>query len=177
MLRIPHCLDNRLIDGGKVVSPTHPPHFTPQKHYYFYVPGTHFCKRLSKPQGPVRPQALGNWINRPINHSINQYIRLENLTLCIVSKILTIFEECLEIYLWTIIRLYISAKFTLSLHEQMKIRVKTLYTNPHRKLTLTILKQKKIFHCAVDCCGSCNNEIHLTGKANFYKINVWLLGP
>jgi hypothetical protein len=25
-------LDNRLIDGGKDVSPTHPPHFTPQKH-------------------------------------------------------------------------------------------------------------------------------------------------
>jgi hypothetical protein len=37
MLRIPHCLDNRLIDGGKVVSPTHPPHFTPQKRYYFQV--------------------------------------------------------------------------------------------------------------------------------------------
>jgi hypothetical protein len=35
MLRILHCLDNRLIDGGKVVSLTHPPHFTPQKHYYF----------------------------------------------------------------------------------------------------------------------------------------------
>jgi hypothetical protein len=35
MLRIPHCLDNRLIDGGKVVSLMHPPHFTPQKHYYF----------------------------------------------------------------------------------------------------------------------------------------------
>jgi hypothetical protein len=43
MLRIPHCLDNRLTDGGKVVSPKHPPHFTPQKHYYFYVSGTHFC--------------------------------------------------------------------------------------------------------------------------------------
>jgi hypothetical protein len=41
MLRIPLCLDNRLTDGGKVVSPTHPPHFTPQKHYYFYVSGTH----------------------------------------------------------------------------------------------------------------------------------------
>jgi hypothetical protein len=26
-------LDNRLKDGGKVVSPTHQPHFTPQKHY------------------------------------------------------------------------------------------------------------------------------------------------
>jgi hypothetical protein len=25
MLRIPHCLDNRLTDGGKVVSPTHRP--------------------------------------------------------------------------------------------------------------------------------------------------------
>jgi hypothetical protein len=34
MLRIPHCLDNRLIDGGKFVSPTHRPHFTPQKHYF-----------------------------------------------------------------------------------------------------------------------------------------------
>jgi hypothetical protein len=27
-------LDNRLIDDGKVVSPTHQPHFTPQKHYF-----------------------------------------------------------------------------------------------------------------------------------------------
>jgi hypothetical protein len=33
----------RLIDGGKVVSPTHQPHFTPQKHYYFNVSGTNFC--------------------------------------------------------------------------------------------------------------------------------------
>jgi hypothetical protein len=41
MLRIPHCLDNRLTDGGKVVSPTHPPHVTPQKHYYLYVSDTH----------------------------------------------------------------------------------------------------------------------------------------
>jgi hypothetical protein len=30
MLRIPHCLDNRLTDDGNVVSPTHRPHFTPQ---------------------------------------------------------------------------------------------------------------------------------------------------
>jgi hypothetical protein len=43
MLRIPHRLDIRLTDGSKVVSTTHPPHFTPQKHYYFYVSGTHFC--------------------------------------------------------------------------------------------------------------------------------------
>jgi hypothetical protein len=43
MLRIPHCLDNRLIDDGKVVSPTHQPHFTRQKHYFFNVSGTDFC--------------------------------------------------------------------------------------------------------------------------------------
>jgi hypothetical protein len=27
-------LDNRLIDGGKVVSPTHPQYVTPQKHFF-----------------------------------------------------------------------------------------------------------------------------------------------
>jgi hypothetical protein len=27
-------LDSRLTDGGEVVSPTHLPHFTPQKHYF-----------------------------------------------------------------------------------------------------------------------------------------------
>jgi hypothetical protein len=43
MLRIPHCLENWLTDGGKVVSPTHRPQLTPQKHYYFSVSGTHFC--------------------------------------------------------------------------------------------------------------------------------------
>jgi hypothetical protein len=43
MFRIARCLDSRLIDGGKVVSPTHQPHFTPQKHYYFNVSGIHFC--------------------------------------------------------------------------------------------------------------------------------------
>jgi hypothetical protein len=34
MLRIAHCLDNRLC-GGKFVSPTHRPRSTPQKHYLF----------------------------------------------------------------------------------------------------------------------------------------------
>jgi hypothetical protein len=43
MLKIPRCLDNRLTDGGKIVSLTHLPHFTPQEH----------------PQGLVRPEGLG----------------------------------------------------------------------------------------------------------------------
>jgi hypothetical protein len=38
--------DIRLLDGGKVVSPTRRPLFTPRK-----IPGTHFCWRLSRPQG------------------------------------------------------------------------------------------------------------------------------
>jgi hypothetical protein len=38
MFRIPHCLDNRLRDGGKVVSPTHWPRFTPQKHCWAAEP-------------------------------------------------------------------------------------------------------------------------------------------
>jgi hypothetical protein len=42
-VRSPHCLDldSRLTGGGKAVSPTQRPHFTPQKHYS-YASGTHF---------------------------------------------------------------------------------------------------------------------------------------
>jgi hypothetical protein len=42
VLRIPHCLDSRLIDGCEVVNPTHRPRSTPQKHY-LSASGTHFC--------------------------------------------------------------------------------------------------------------------------------------
>jgi hypothetical protein len=57
MLRILHCLDNRLTDGGEIVSPTHRPRSTPQKH--FSGSGTHLCKRLSKHQGLVLSEELG----------------------------------------------------------------------------------------------------------------------
>jgi hypothetical protein len=50
-------LDTRLTDGGRVVSPTHRPCFTPQK--YLYASGTDFCYRLNRPQGLVRPKILG----------------------------------------------------------------------------------------------------------------------
>jgi hypothetical protein len=40
MLRIPHCLDNRLTDDGEVISPTYRPRSTPQKQ--FPASGTHF---------------------------------------------------------------------------------------------------------------------------------------
>jgi hypothetical protein len=67
MSRTPHCLDSRLTDGGKVVSPTHRPRFTPHK-AYFYVSGTDFCQRPSKPQGLVRPEGLGKFKKK--NHFI-----------------------------------------------------------------------------------------------------------
>jgi hypothetical protein len=44
--RLPHFLDNRLTDGGEVVSLTRRQPFTLRK-----IPGTHFCQRLSLPRG------------------------------------------------------------------------------------------------------------------------------
>jgi hypothetical protein len=44
--RLPHFHDTRLTDGGEVVSLTRRPPFTPRK-----IPGTHFCYRMSRPQG------------------------------------------------------------------------------------------------------------------------------
>jgi hypothetical protein len=41
MLRMPHCLDNRLTDGGEVVGTTNRPRSTPQKHK-LSVSVTHF---------------------------------------------------------------------------------------------------------------------------------------
>jgi hypothetical protein len=41
-----HFLDNRLTDGGEVLSLTLRPSFAPMK-----IPGTHFCYRMSRPQG------------------------------------------------------------------------------------------------------------------------------
>jgi hypothetical protein len=38
MSRLQHFKDNRLTDGGEVVSLRHRPPFTPRK-----IPGTHFC--------------------------------------------------------------------------------------------------------------------------------------
>jgi hypothetical protein len=52
---IPHFLDNRITDGGKVVGLTRRLSSTPQKHY-FSASGTHFCSRLSKRQGLLRPE-------------------------------------------------------------------------------------------------------------------------
>jgi hypothetical protein len=47
-----------------ILSLTHRPLTTPQKHY-FYLSGLHFCWRLNKPQGLVRPEGLGKFKIEP----------------------------------------------------------------------------------------------------------------
>jgi hypothetical protein len=54
MLRITHCLHNRLTDFGELLSLTHRPRSTPQKH---------FCYRLSTLQGLVRLEGLSTLRN------------------------------------------------------------------------------------------------------------------
>jgi hypothetical protein len=48
MLRIPHWLDNPLIDGGKVVSPTNRPRSTPEKLFFSAAELSEQCGRKNK---------------------------------------------------------------------------------------------------------------------------------
>jgi hypothetical protein len=75
ILRIPHCPDSRLTDGGKVVSPMHRPYFTPQKHYYFYVSDTHFCQELSIHRGLVWLEGLGEF--KKITSSGSSWLQIQ----------------------------------------------------------------------------------------------------
>jgi hypothetical protein len=64
VLRIPHWSDNRLKDGGKVLSLTHRPQSSPQQFVVVVVvvvvvSGTHFCQRLDKSKDLVRLEGLG----------------------------------------------------------------------------------------------------------------------
>jgi hypothetical protein len=61
MLRIPHCLDNRLTVAVRLSALRAGRRFTPQKHYV-YAFGTHFCLRLNKPHGLLRPEGLGKLV-------------------------------------------------------------------------------------------------------------------
>jgi hypothetical protein len=67
MLRISHCLGNRLTDGGKVVNPIHRLRSTPQKKY-FSASGTHFCK----PEGLVRSEGLGKFKKNHLIESLSR---------------------------------------------------------------------------------------------------------
>jgi hypothetical protein len=60
-LRLPHYLDKRLIDGGKVVSPTRQPHFTPKFLYFFKDSWYSFLLKAESTPGPVRPEGLGQF--------------------------------------------------------------------------------------------------------------------
>jgi hypothetical protein len=74
MLGIPHCLDKRLTDVGKVFGPTHRPHFTSQK-LCFSASGTHFCQRMSEPQGLAQPEGLSK-LKKKLIHLVGSRTRL-----------------------------------------------------------------------------------------------------
>jgi hypothetical protein len=57
MLGIPHCLDNRLTDCGKVVSPTRRPSSTPQK-LFFLLLVLISVKDCANPNGLLRPEGI-----------------------------------------------------------------------------------------------------------------------
>jgi hypothetical protein len=80
MLRIPHCLDSRLSDGGQVVSLT--PHPCVTHHKHFVTSGNNFCQRLSEPQGLVRPEGLCK-----LNQKKNLFTSsgLEPVTFCFIA--------------------------------------------------------------------------------------------
>jgi hypothetical protein len=54
MLRLPHYLDKRLINGGKVVSPTRRPHFTP-RFIFLKIPDEVDFFKLTNPSGRTGP--------------------------------------------------------------------------------------------------------------------------
>jgi hypothetical protein len=65
MLRIPHCLDNRLINGGKGVSPRTRRTLLHRNIIIFMFLVLISVKMLDKPQSLVRPEGLGKFKNSP----------------------------------------------------------------------------------------------------------------
>jgi hypothetical protein len=76
--RLPHFLDTRLTGCGEVVSPTCRPLFTPRK-----IPGTHFCQRLSRPQGHSAAGGI-TYIEKPSDLIRN---RIRDLLVCSIVHV------------------------------------------------------------------------------------------
>ena len=72
-LRSPDCVTTAQ-DGGKVVSPTHRPPLPTGN-----APGTHFCQRLSRPQGH---NAIGRILCQIKNSSDTIWDRTSDLPIC-----------------------------------------------------------------------------------------------
>jgi hypothetical protein len=87
MLRIPHCLNNRQTDGGKVLSIAHWPLSTPQKHY-LSASGTHFLLEAES-QGLVRLEGLGKLKKKSAGSIVPQPLRsrfLPKIIIIIIMK-------------------------------------------------------------------------------------------
>jgi hypothetical protein len=107
MLRIPHCLDNRLTNGGMVVSPTHRPRSTPQKHNFFFWwpvihPGIGLLNK-SQSQSYITTDSLSanpSWCQTPISDPRPIFSLLSSITsgqflvCCCGAPSLTISRVC-----------------------------------------------------------------------------------
>jgi hypothetical protein len=60
MLRIPHCLDNRLASGARLLASRAGHVLPPRTVFYFCL--WYFCHRLNNPRGQVRSEMLGRLI-------------------------------------------------------------------------------------------------------------------
>jgi hypothetical protein len=92
--------------------------FTPQKHY-FYAFGIHFCQRMSKPQGLVRPEGLGNLIK--IIHLNGSQIR--DLPVCKKSALTT--TICSSVIKGIIHYEFLPQKLSLDLHISFSISLQS----------------------------------------------------
>jgi hypothetical protein len=97
--RFPHFLDNRLTDDGEVVSLTRRPPFTARK-----IPGTHFCSRLSRPQGH---SAAGRIRSIEKSHDLIGNRTRDLLACCIVPQPITLPSAPIYIYIYIYIYEYI----------------------------------------------------------------------
>jgi hypothetical protein len=70
MLRIPHCLDNRLTDGGKVCKLYVPAALYSPKTLFIFLLVLISVKRLSKPQGLARLERLAFFIDTFVSLAI-----------------------------------------------------------------------------------------------------------
>jgi hypothetical protein len=128
MSRLPHFLHNRFTDGGEVVSLMRRPPFTLRK-----IPGTHFCYRLSRPQGH---SAAGRTTSTEKSHYLIG-TRTRDLPACsIVPQPTTLSRAALQRPL---------IKFSLphcTKHKELHLHFWRMGHRPHAWLDLPLAVQK-----------------------------------
>jgi hypothetical protein len=93
MLRIPHCLDKQLTDGGKVVSPTHRPHFTPRNIIVSFL-----VLNLPNPSGSTRPWSSLSLYQKCVLETLKKIMTLGSKVRLVrrADKLTAVWADCLD---------------------------------------------------------------------------------